>query len=224
MRDRPSTYSHKPILKQAQHHVRIEGVRKKNRLFISAGAATQLVTSHICNHALPPCLRKRGPSTRADWLPCAVRARHHLRASSYSALAPRRQPRPRLVLKRAPRFVDWRLERIESWRGSVHCRLPWHFCLPARCHGTRGQSYLDRQDPCTTTSTAHVLLERGSHGYQITSAARATENSRYGISLSRPIPTWQCYLHSGRTADQWGAASSLFPPSVARGPGIFRER
>ena len=36
------------------------------------------------------------------------------------------------------------------------------------------------------------------------------------ILAIRPIPAWQCELHSARKAAQWGAASSLFPPPVAR--------
>ena len=32
-----------------------------------------------------------------------------------------------------------------------------------------------------------------------------------------PIPALQCALHSARIAAPWGAASSLFPPSVVRG-------
>ena len=37
------------------------------------------------------------------------------------------------------------------------------------------------------------------------------------MGLCRPIPAWQCELHSARIAAQWWAVSSLFPPSVARG-------
>ena len=97
-----------------------------------------------------------------------------------------------------------------------------------------------KQSPFASRSVQRALLKRrrackrGS-GYRrgkerFKSSLSATARGRGGMpqktadsgntesaSRWRPILASQCDLHSARIAAQWWAASSLFPPSVARG-------
>ena len=95
---------------------------------------------------------------------------------------------------------------LQAWRRvcgiTRHCVCVFLLAVGVKCSsGTASLRRIGAEDHVPQNTKQSLVLE--------------------GIGLRRPISAWQCDLRSATGAAEWGAASSLFPPPVARGRRRF---